>query len=152
GAYIGLITIKPGLRARSAVEKVIMLFLIVASSVSILTTLGIVLSILFEAIRFFNQVSIWEFLTGTTWSPEGAFLIGAGREGESSVKPMFGSVPIFAGTFMITGIAMLVAMPIGLMSAIYMSEYAPYNVRKIAKPVLEILAGIPTVVYGFFAA
>jgi phosphate transport system permease protein len=117
-----------------------------------LTTVGIVVSILFESIKFFEMVSIWEFLTGTQWEPDAAFLGAAGREGEQVSEPLFGSVPIFAGTFMITAIAMAVAVPIGLFSAIYMSEYAPLNVRKTVKPILEILAGIPTVVYGFFAA
>jgi len=126
--------------------------LIAAALVSILTTLGIVFSILFEAIRFFQLVSLWEFLTGTTWSPDTAFLGGAGREGEGQAQAEFGSVPLFAGTFMITGIAMLVALPVGLLSAIYMSEYASKRVREAAKPTLEVLAGIPTVVYGFFAA
>lgn len=94
--------------------------------------------------------SFWEFITGTTWSPGDSFLASAGRgDGEGA---QFGSVPLFAGTFMITAIALFVAVPVGLLSAIYMSEYAPQKVRTVAKPILEILAGIPTVVYGFFAA
>ncbi|MFO8031252.1 MAG: phosphate ABC transporter permease subunit PstC [Desulfohalobiaceae bacterium] len=152
GLFLGLKAIRPGLAARHRVEKVIQWFLILASGISILTTLGIVLSILFEAIKFFQMVSIWEFVTGTNWSPGASFLSGAGREGESASESEFGAVPIFAGTFMITFIAMCVALPIGLMSAIYMSEYASGRVRGMAKPILEILAGIPTVVYGFFAA
>ena len=144
--------IQPGLRARSRVEQVIRWMLFTASAISIMTTVGIVLSIIFEAIKFFNMVSLWEFITGTTWSPDAAFLSGAGRTGEEAAKPEFGSLPIFAGTFMITFIAMLVAIPVGLFSAIYMSEYASKTVREMAKPMLEILAGIPTVVYGFFAA
>jgi phosphate transport system permease protein len=152
GLLIGLRTIHPSLRARNKVERVIRMTLIAASLISIMTTLGIVVSILFEAIKFFELVSIWEFLTGTQWEPDAAFLGAAGRAGEQVSEPLFGSVPIFAGTFMITAIAMCVAVPIGLFSAIYMSEYAPFNVRRAVKPILEILAGIPTVVYGFFAA
>jgi phosphate transport system permease protein len=152
GLWLGLRTVRPGLRARNIVEAVVRWLLLAASLVSILTTLGIVLSILFEAVRFFQIVSLWEFLTGTTWSPDTAFLGGAGRTGENVAEAEFGSVPLFAGTFMITAIAMLVALPVGLLSAIYMSEYAPPKVRGMAKPTLEVLAGIPTVVYGFFAA
>lgn len=120
-------------------ENIIKGALIAASAVSILTTFGILFSILFEAIEFFKLESFWYFLTGTQWSPEN---IGA----------KFGAVPIFAGTMMITFIALLVAIPIGLGGAIYMSEYASYKTRTYLKPILEILAGIPTVVYGFFAA
>jgi phosphate transport system permease protein len=152
GLFAGLRSIRPGLAARNKVENIIRWLLLLASGVSILTTLGIVFSILFEAIKFFQIVSVWEFITGTNWSPEAAFLSGAGRGGESMAEPEFGAVPIFAGTFMITFIAMCVALPIGLLSAIYMSEYASHRVRGTAKPILEILAGIPTVVYGFFAA
>ncbi|QKF80807.1 phosphate ABC transporter permease subunit PstC [Halarcobacter ebronensis] len=120
-------------------ERVIKIALILASTISILTTFGILFSILFEAISFFQLRSFWYFLTGTTWSPG---VIGS----------QFGAVPIFAGTLMITFIAMAVALPVGLGSAIYMSEYATGRTRDYLKPVLEILAGIPTVVYGFFAA
>lgn len=120
-------------------EKIIKFFLITASIISILTTFGILFSILFEAIEFFQLKSFWYFITGTEWSP--------GIEGSK-----FGAVPIFAGTFMITFIAMAVAIPVGLGSAIYMSEYASHRTRDYLKPLLEILAGIPTVVYGFFAA
>ncbi len=143
GMIYGLQQIEPELRARNQVERVIHWLLIAASLVSILTTLGIVASIVFEATRFFRLVSLWEFITGTEWSPDAVF---AGGEGK------FGAVSLFAGTFMITGIAMGVALPIGLLSAIFMSEYASPAVRTAAKPVLEVLAGIPTVVYGFFAA
>lgn len=152
GLWLGLQGVRPGLRARNAVEKVIRWSLLFASLISILTTIGIVISVLFEALRFFNMVSFWEFITGTTWSPGTAFLEGAGRSAEGAAKAQFGAVPIFAGTFLITIIAMLVAVPVGLFSAIYMAEYASWRVRNIAKPMLEILAGIPTVVYGFFAA
>ena len=118
--------------------------------ISIFTTFGILFSIISEALRFFQMHSFWGFITGTTWNPGASFLAAAGRGDGSGAQ--FGSVPLFAGTFMITAIALLVAVPIGLLSAIYMSEYAPQRVRTIAKPVLEVLAGIPTVVYGFFAA
>jgi len=152
GLALGVRTIRPGLRARNIVEATVRWLLLAAALVSILTTLGIVVSILFEAVRFFEAVSLWQFLTGTTWSPDTAFLGGAGRGDEGNAAAEFGSVPLFAGTFMITAIAMLVALPVGLLSAIYMSEYASAKVRGATKPALEVLAGIPTVVYGFFAA
>jgi phosphate transport system permease protein len=147
-----LLTIKPDLRARNIVEAVIYSILFTASSISILTTLGIVVTIVFEAWRFFSEVSVFSFLTGTTWAPDTAFLGAAGRGEEQVSEPEFGAVPLFAGTFMITLIAMLVAVPVGVFAAVYLSEYASSRVRKVVKPVLEILAGIPTVVYGFFAA
>ncbi len=143
--------IKKDFRARMAVEKASRKLFIFATMISIFTTIGIVFSVLFEAIRFFNIIPLWDFLTGTTWNPDTAFLIGAGRD-EGGAVPEFGSLPIFAGTLMITVIAMLIAIPVGLFAAIYMSEYASSRVRNILKPTLEILAGIPTVVYGFFAA
>lgn len=142
--WVGLRAINPGLRVRTALEKTITRILFLASLISILTTIGIVLSIVFEAVHFFRIVNFWDFLTGTTWNPDAA---AAGDGGH-----LFGSVPLFAGTFMITAIAMCVAIPVGLLSAICMSEYASLRVRRMAKPALEILAGIPTVVYGFFAA
>ncbi|WP_419175541.1 phosphate ABC transporter permease subunit PstC [Desulfosediminicola sp.] len=139
--------IKAELRARNLVEGLTMIFLFACSAVAILTTVGIVLSVLFEAIRFFKAIPINEFLLGLNWSPQIA--IRADQAGSSGA---FGAVPIFAGTLLIASIAMCVAIPIGLFSAIYLSEYASNTVRTIAKPLLEILAGIPTVVYGFFAA
>ncbi|WP_029010909.1 phosphate ABC transporter permease subunit PstC [Azospirillum halopraeferens] len=139
--------IAPDLRARNLVERVINVFLVGCSLVAILTTAGIVLSLVFEAMRFFTVYPIFDFLFGLQWSPQTA--IRADQVGSSG---SFGAVPLFAGTLLITLIAMLVAVPVGLMSAIYMSEYAPPRVRATMKPVLEILAGIPTVVYGFFAA
>lgn len=152
GLWFSLGRIKADFRARQAVEKVMRGLLFTAATISILTTIGIVLSVIFESIRFFKVIPIWDFITGTQWQPDTAFLIGAGRADEHVAPPLFGSVPIFAGTFMITLIAMLVALPIGLFSAIYMSEYASHKARGRLKPMLEILAGIPTVVYGFFAA
>ena len=126
-------------KRRELNEKLIKYTLILAAAISILTTFGILFSILFEAIEFFQLRSFWYFLTGTIWSPGVA-------------NSQFGALPIFAGTFVITIIALLVAIPIGLGSAIYMSEYASPKLRDYLKPILEILAGIPTVVYGFFAA
>jgi phosphate transport system permease protein len=146
-AVLTLRAITPGKRARNAVERLVTLALIVCSSIAILTTLGIVLSVLFESIRFFHLVPMTEFLFGLEWSPQTA--LRADQVGSSGT---FGAVPLFAGTLLISLIAMLVAVPIGLMSAIYLSEYAGAHLRSTAKPLLEILAGIPTVVYGFFAA
>ncbi len=134
-------------RARNSVEKTIKLFLIICSTIAIFTTIGIVLSVLFESLRFFHKVPISEFVFGTEWSPQMA--IRADQVGSSGA---FGAIPLFAGTLLISFIAMSVAVPIGLMAAIYLSEYAGPKLRATAKPALEILAGIPTVVYGFFAA
>jgi len=139
--------IAPDLRARNRVESVIRWLLIAASSIAILTTIGIVLSVLFEAIRFFQKVPLTEFLFGLNWSPQTA--IRADQVGSSG---SFGAIPLLTGTLLITGIAMLVAAPVGLMTAIYLAEYSSNRVRAVAKPLLEVLAGIPTVVYGFFAA
>ena len=140
-------------RTRHHVERVVRWLLILASGVAILTTLGIVLSLIFESLRFFAQVPFFDFLLGLNWSPQRAYS-GAGAEGATDLdySSVFGALPLFAGTFLITVIAMLVAAPIGLMSAIYLSDYASPKFRAVAKPVLEILAGVPTVVYGFFAA
>ncbi len=134
-------------RARNRVEKLINFFLLSSSTLAIFTTIGIVLSVLFESIRFFQQIPVTDFLFGLEWSPQTA--IRADQVGSSGV---FGAIPLFAGTFLITFIAMLVAVPTGLFAAVYMAEYASKRFRTLAKPVLEILAGIPTVVYGFFAA
>lgn len=139
--------ISPSMRARNHVELFIKYFLICCSTFAIFTTVGIVLSVLFEAIRFFKIIPVTEFLFGLKWSPQVA--IRADQIGSSGA---FGAIPVFLGTLMISSIAMLVAVPLGLMAAIYLSEYASRKVRAITKPLLEILAGIPTVVYGFFAA
>ncbi|MBW2483735.1 MAG: phosphate ABC transporter permease subunit PstC [Deltaproteobacteria bacterium] len=147
GTFYARQRITPFLRARNHVEKVLTFFFIACSTFAIFTTIGIVLSVLFEAIRFFRVIPITEFLFGLEWSPQMA--IRADQVGSSGA---FGAIPVFAGTAMISGIAMLVAVPLGLMSAIYLSEYANKKFRAVAKPLLEILAGIPTVVYGFFAA
>jgi len=145
--FFARLKITPLLRARNHVEKVLTFFLIACSTFAIFTTIGIVLSVLFEAIRFFRVIPISEFLFGLEWSPQMAI-----RTDQVGSSGAFGAIPVFAGTAMISGIAMLVAVPLGLMSAIFLSEYANKNFRAIAKPLLEILAGIPTVVYGFFAA
>ena len=139
--------IDPVLRARNRVEQVVQGLLLLASLIAILTTVGIVLSVLFEALRFFQKVSPAEFLFGLNWSPQTA--IRADQVGSSG---SFGAVPLFTGTLLITAIAMFVAVPVGMLTAIYLSEYASRRVRTVAKPLLEVLAGIPTVVYGFFAA
>ncbi|MGJ3232306.1 MAG: phosphate ABC transporter permease subunit PstC [Oceanicaulis sp.] len=135
-------------RARNRVEGAVGVVLAIASAIAILTTLGIVFSLLFESIRFFASIDwrVHEFLFGTQWSPQIA--IRADQVGQSGA---FGAVPLFAGTALITAIAMAVAVPIGLFAAIYLSEYAGPRFRAWAKPLLEILAGVPTVVYGFFA-
>ncbi len=147
GLYFGLRAIQPALRARPQVERIVRGLLFIASVIAILTTIGIILSLMFESIRFFGQVNPLEFLFGLSWSPQTA--LRADQVGGSGA---FGAVPVFAGTLLITVIAMIVAVPIGLMAAIYMAEYASPTTRSLVKPALEILAGIPTVVYGFFAA
>ena len=139
--------VEPGFRARNKVERTTRMLLLAASTVAIFTTIGIFLSVLFEALRFFQQVSPLEFLFGLSWSPQTAI-----RPDQVGSSGAFGAVPLFAGTLLISGIAMSVAVPVGLMSAIYLSEYANSRVRSFAKPMLEVLAGIPTVVYGYFAA
>ncbi|MEM7301508.1 MAG: phosphate ABC transporter permease subunit PstC [Pseudomonadota bacterium] len=152
GFYYSFVRVSAQLRSRHTVERVITWTLLACSAVAILTTIGIVLSLVFETFRFFQRVPFFDFLFGTHWSPQSAFE-GAGREalaGDNS--KIFGAIPLFAGTFLITFIAIIVAAPIGLMSAIYLSDYAGPRFRAVAKPLLEILAGIPTVVYGFFAA
>jgi phosphate transport system permease protein len=137
----------PLFRARNTVEKIVKMVLLTCSVVAVLTTVGIVFSVMFETMRFFARSPWWEFLFGLHWSPQTA--MRADQVGSSGA---FGAVPLFVGTTLIMFIAMLVAAPIGLFSAIYMAEYASPRVRSIAKPVLEVLAGVPTVVFGFFAA
>jgi phosphate transport system permease protein len=140
-------SIRPELRARNRVEGVIRFALIGASTIAVFTTVGILLSVIFEAARFFGTVPISSFLFGTEWSPQTAI-----RSDQVGSSGSFGAVPLFVGTLLISGIAMLVAVPLGLMIAIYLSEYAAPRVRAVVKPMLEVLAGIPTVVYGYFAA
>jgi phosphate transport system permease protein len=138
--------ISPQFRARNRVERVLNVFLIICSLIAIFTTVGIVLSLLFEASRFFARVPFYEFLFGLHWSPQTAI-----REDQIGSSGAFGAVPLFVGTLLISAVAMAVAIPVGLMSAIYLADYAPKRVRATVKPILEVLAGIPTVVYGFFA-
>ena len=146
-AGLTLRCLTPRVKARIHVERIARAFLLLCSMIAIFTTISIVLSVLFEASRFFRAVPVAEFLFGLEWSPQMAI-----REGQVGSSGAFGAVPLFAGTLLISFIAMLVAAPIGLMSAIYLSEYAGARVRAAVKPLLEILAGVPTVVYGFFAA
>ncbi len=144
GALWGYTRFKPRFRARNRVEKWLKYALMLCSLIAVITTVGIVASVVFESLIFFRYddgdyaVSATEFFFGTHWSPTGE-------------NPTFGVIPLFVGTLLISFIALLIAVPMGLMAAIYLSEYAGSRVRSVAKPVLELLAGIPTVVYGFFA-
>ncbi|PKH02081.1 phosphate ABC transporter permease subunit PstC [Psychromonas sp. MB-3u-54] len=133
--------------ARALSESVTKFLFLSCSVVAIFTTLGILMSVLFESLQFFKSVSSLDFLFGTTWSPQIAM-----RSDQVGSSGAFGAVPLFAGTMLISFIAMTIAAPVGLLTAIYLSQYASPTLRTIAKPMLEILAGIPTVVYGFFAA
>lgn len=145
GAY-AFSRVSPAFKARSRIERLVMFTLLLASLIAILTTAGIIASLLFESMRFFAMVNPIDFLFGLKWSPQSAAL-GYGN------KDAFGAVPLFWGTIFIGAIiAMVVAIPLGLMSAVYLTQYAKPNVRKWMKPVLEVLAGVPTVVYGYFAA
>lgn len=133
-------------RARTYVERFIKGLLILLSVIAVLTTLGIIASLLFESLRFFKEVPFMDFLFGLQWSPQTA--LRADQVGQSG---SFGAIPVFAGTFLIMLVAMAIAGPVGLMIAIYLTEYASGTVKKWVKPAIEILAGVPTVVYGFFA-
>ncbi|MEO3434878.1 phosphate ABC transporter permease subunit PstC [Inquilinus sp. CAU 1745] len=146
GLWFARRRITPALRARNAVETAVTGFMILCSTIAIFTTLGIVLSLLFESLRFFDRVPVTEFLFGLQWSPQTAI-----RPDQVGSSGAFGAVPVFAGTALISLIAMVIAVPLGLLSAIFMSDYAPRKLRSVAKPMLEILAGVPTVVYGYFA-
>jgi phosphate transport system permease protein len=147
GFAVAWVRTRPALRARNHVEFIVRAGLVAASSIAILTTIGILLSVTFEAVRFFGQVSSTDFLFGTEWSPQTAI-----RSDQVGSSGSFGAIPLFAGTLLISGLALLVAVPIGLMIAIYLSEYAAPALRRAVKPILEVLAGVPTVVYGYFAA
>lgn len=138
--------VHPRLRARNAVETVVLGGLIAASTIAVMTTVGIVFSMLFETVHFFSYVPPLDFFLGTVWDPRFSAAGGGG-----ATAGQFGLLPLFWGTLFISAVAMFVAVPVGLMSAIYMSEYASRRVRTVAKPLLEILAGIPTIVYGLFA-
>ena len=144
GAY-AFTRLRPDFRARTKVERVTMIGLLIASLIAIITTIGIVASLLFESLRFFSMVSPGEFLFGLRWSPQDVLVDGQDNG--------YGMIPLFWGTIFIGAIiAMIVAIPMGLMSAIYLTQYASATVRRWMKPILEILAGVPTVVYGYFAA
>ena len=150
GGYLGFKNIDQDFRSRNSVEKIVIFLLALSSVIAILTTIGIIFSVIFESLRFFAIIPASEFLFGLTWNPqfEGAERAGSGQEGLAS----YGSVPLFVGTLLISFIAICIAVPVGLYSAIYLSEYSSKKERSFFKPLLEILAGIPTVVYGFFAA
>mgnify|MGYP000970552738 CR=1 FL=1 len=145
GLLVSLARVRPAQRARDAVERVVLGGLIAASLVAILTTVGIVLSMLFQTIRFFQLASASDFFFGTVWDPRFAAAGSSGQPGQ------FGLLPLLWGTLYISFVALLVAVPVGLMAAIYMAEYAGTKVRGYVKPLLELLAGIPTIVYGLFA-
>jgi phosphate transport system permease protein len=145
GALYAVGAVKPRGRARNNVEKLMLWGLLGASTIAILTTIGIVLSMLFQTIQFFGSVSPMSFFFGTVWDPRFAAAGSGGSEGQ------FGLIPLLAGTLYIALVALLVAVPVGLMSAVYMAEYASSKVRSVVKPALELLAGIPTIVYGIFA-
>ena len=119
-------------------ERAIEGILLLSALSSIFITLSIVFILFYEGSGFFRDVSIWEFLTGTQWTPLFA-------------QPKFGILPLVSGTLLVTGIAVLVALPVGLIVAVYLSEYAPFKIKEVAKPILELLAAVPTVVYGYFA-
>ncbi len=145
GAIYAYSRISPDFRARNRVERLVLGALFLASVLAIVTTIGIFVSLIFESMRFFSQVSPLEFLFGTNWNPKSS--VTAGQDNG------YGAIPLFWGTIFIGAIiAMIIAIPIGLMCAIYLTQYANARVRSIMKPVLEILAGVPTVVYGYFAA
>jgi phosphate transport system permease protein len=144
GGAFAFTRVKPEFRARTRVERAVTITLLVASLIAILTTIGIVASLLFETIRFFGKVGVLDFLFGTRWSPQAA---------SGGDMKALGAIPLFWGTIFIGAIiAMIVAIPLGLMSAIYLTQYAGAATRRWMKPLLEILAGVPTVVYGYFAA
>ena len=141
GGMLALRRISPSLRARNHVENVVQSLLFICSFIAVLTTLGIVLSVLLEALRFFEIIPITDFIFGLEWSPQMAI-----RTDQVGASGSFGFLPLFIGTLLISLVAMLIAVPIGLMSAIYMSEFASMRFRSVTKPVREVLAGVPTVV------
>jgi phosphate transport system permease protein len=133
-------------RARQGFERIVHHLMVACSVAAIFVTIGIVASLSFETFRFFQMVPFWDFVLGTTWEPQIPI-----REDQIAAEGAFGMLPVFLGTLVIATVAMLIATPIGLLSAIYLHEFANHRVRAVVKPVLEILAGVPTVVYGFFA-
>jgi phosphate transport system permease protein len=153
GVLFSMSSVRPTFRARNTFERFVLVFLGACATVAVLTTIGIVASVLYETLRFFFDPSlkgrpgVAEFLFGTEWNPQAAM-----RADQGEIKTAFGFVPLLTGTLLITFIAMCVAGPLGLFCAIYLAEYASPRMRAWAKPILEVLAGIPTVVLGFFAA
>ena len=147
GAAFAYLRLKPEMLVRTRVERVVMAILLLASLVAILTTVGIFVSLIYETVLFFGKVSPIDFLFGATWSPNPM------SSPDNPDPTVYGAIPLFWGTILIGAIiAMIVAIPLGLMSAVYLTNYARPAVRKWVKPALEILAGVPTVVYGYFAA
>ena len=138
--------VSPGFRARHGVERILSVTMVVCATAAILTTLGILLSLLFESFRFFDRVPVMEFLFGLNWEPQIPL-----RADQIAGAGAFGAIPVFLGTILIAVIAMAVAVPVGIFSSIYLAEYARPRTRAVIKPIMEILAGIPTLVYGFFA-
>ena len=134
-----MIAKQKGRKGKKWLEKSIPIILFIIASISVLTTFGIVFTLIFETVEFFQRVSFFDFLLGTEWLPF------------SNKEPLYGILPLIAGTLKVTAIAVVVAVPFGLASAVYLSEYASDNTRRIIKPILEVLAGVPTIVYGFFA-
>ena len=151
-SLVAYVKIKSNLDSRKFVESFLLILFFICSLVAIMTTVGIIFSLLYETLKFFSQVPITDFLFGLNWSPQRVFVRDSGDLDTRDLQNAFGAIPLFAGTFLIAFIAMCVAIPVGLMTAIYLAEYASPNLRDWAKPIIEILAGIPTVVYGFFAA
>lgn len=147
GAAFAWTRIAPHINARENVERTLRWIFFLSAAVAVMTTAGIVFSVFFETLRFFDRVPISEFLFSTSWSPQTAL-----RADQIGADGAFGVIPLFTGTLLISAIALLVAVPTGLLSAVYLSEYASQRGRAIVKPLMEMLAGIPTVVYGFFAA
>lgn len=144
GLTFSFFKISPQRRARHQVERVVKAILVICSTIAILTTIGIVLSMVNETLKFFTFIKPTDFFFGTTWNPRFSTT-------SATDQGSFGLLPLLSGTMMIAGIALLVAIPLGLMVAIYLAEYAPSKLRSTVKPVIEVLAGIPTIVYGFFA-
>ncbi|MEH7839977.1 phosphate ABC transporter permease subunit PstC [Rhizobium laguerreae] len=146
GAFLGMKVVSARYRARHSVETAVTIFMMFSSLVAIIITLGIIGSLVFEAMHFFAKVPVTEFIFGLRWEPQIAI-----RADQVAGQGAFGVLPVLYGTFLISAIAMLVAVPTGILSAIYLAEYAHPRFRAVVKPLLEILAGVPTVVYGFFA-
>lgn len=144
--YVARGRVAADFRARQGLETIVHRLMVACAVAAIFVTIGIVGSLMFETIRFFNMVPFWDFVLGTSWEPQIPI-----REEQIAAKGAFGMLPVFLGTLVIATVAMFIATPIGLLSAIYLHEFANHRVRSVVKPVLEILAGVPTVVYGFFA-